>query len=155
MKSILALLLLTCLTFQTGCQSISTELSKLDAPTIIAKVKPYVQISTAQITSYVLKQAKNDADRKKRAIVVTDISVALRFVVASKKAPTQAELQELILHVSPHTAESPVDWSFFAVTLSAVYGGYVQQFPGNVQVALEIIDLIANGLADGARPYLK
>lgn len=155
MKTLIASLLLACLMSQTSCKSTISGLEKLDATQIVAKVKPYVQSGTSVITSYALKQAKDPVERKQRAEWVRDASVAIRYLVAAKKQPTQEELQEVILHAIPSSANVPVDWSVFAVSLSALYGGYAQQFPGNVQLVLEILDLMATGMESGARPYLN
>lgn len=137
MKTI-ALPLIACLLFATGCATVREYSTPAN-----------IRTATTLVCVNAINFAVNEEDRTATVNYIYGVAHAVR-TLSGGKVPTQAELKRVIDLFTPDGGK----WVTLATNISSVWGAIYPRVQGNSALALQYLEAIAGGCEDAAKAFV-
>jgi len=147
-KIILLSLLISVLAL-TSCASVKKAVR--DNRTPIETAVDYSKVASYFACAQILDMSKSSGDKRAKALIIYDISIALSALSATE--PTSEDIEAAILQ---HTPDKP-HWELLAGELSRIYLNLYESVQSDEDYALlaSVVNEIAEGCLAAARPIIE
>jgi hypothetical protein len=137
-----------------GDGSLATGDRPVDPAVTVEKALPYIKTGATLAMGAGLKYGiDNDKDREAIANLSWSISHAT-WTLTDGKAPTVDQLKSYLLSFNYELDNDAADaYAAMADAIAALYGGYYTDLQGNSELAVKVLNAIAEGAAAGSQAY--